>query len=218
MKKNPQIDGRSLWNTWYASHGRDNLNREEGKWLDPWWQLFESCSTPILDLGCGRGLGTKYLIDRGKRVIAADYAEEALKIVPMVTPSAMPLQFDMRADLPFPNRNFNIVVSSLSLHYYAWEITVKIIRDIHNQLLDGGCLIARVNAKNDRTYLEAVAQNLPQIEKDYYLIRGSPRRYFDEESLLNLLSSDWEIIHLGEKTIRPYHSLKNVWEFVCRKT
>jgi len=212
-----QPNSRSIWNAWYSTHGRDNLNRDEGEWLEPWWHLIEPASSSILDLGSGRGLGSKYLTGMGKRVIAADYAEEALRIVPTVASSVMPIILDMRADLPFPDKSFDIVVAGLSLHYYTWDKTVKILDDIYHKLQGGGCLIARVNAKSDRAYLDEVAQNQPEIEPDYRLVRGSPRRFFDEESLLKLLSPGWEILHLVEKTVRPYHSLKNVWEFVCRK-
>ncbi|MBQ7649341.1 MAG: methyltransferase domain-containing protein, partial [Victivallales bacterium] len=40
----------------------------------------------ILDLGCGIGANTQYLIERGYHVLSADYSREALKSIERLQP------------------------------------------------------------------------------------------------------------------------------------
>ena len=72
------MDGnKQYWNNIYES-------KKEKKpiydlWLDKYkYILDKSKEKSIIDLGCGSGGDSLYLMERGYKVIACDYSEEAL--------------------------------------------------------------------------------------------------------------------------------------------
>ena len=70
----------------------------------------------VLDLGCGSGISTAKFVDWGANVIGSDISEEMIKIAREYLPN---VQFDV-ADAektPYDKDTFNIVASSLTLHY-----------------------------------------------------------------------------------------------------
>ena len=71
--KSPERENSlNYWDkTWDGSQrdlSRNNIETDD--WLIDFNQIISSCDTPILDLGCGSGNDTLYLIQKGKRVIS----------------------------------------------------------------------------------------------------------------------------------------------------
>ena len=55
------------WNDLHSNYERDDIKFDD--WLEKFEKIINDCSTPILDLGCGSGNDTLYLIKKGKKVI-----------------------------------------------------------------------------------------------------------------------------------------------------
>lgn len=70
----------------------------------------------VLDLGCGSCLFSRKLRKWGGRVTGVDFSEKMLEIARREVPNAEFVKADIR-NLPFPARSFDIVASSLVLHY-----------------------------------------------------------------------------------------------------
>lgn len=70
----------------------------------------------VLDLGCGSGLFTIKLSDWGAKPIGIDVSEEMVGVARSSFPQ---LTFDVgdAEKLPYPDNSFDVVVSSLVLHY-----------------------------------------------------------------------------------------------------
>ncbi|WP_231571236.1 class I SAM-dependent methyltransferase [Gordoniibacillus kamchatkensis] len=108
-------------------------------WLDSYGQLLAGTKDDaVIDLGCGYGCDTLYLAERGYRVIACDLSEEALRRIHEHIPEAATTQVDMTAGLPFADGSAGAVVADLSLHYFAWDTTVRIVREIARVLKPAG--------------------------------------------------------------------------------
>ena len=167
----------------------------------------------VLDLGCGAGVNTRDLLNRGVQVSAADFSKKA--IAAMQDRFGDDLErldcFDMRAGFPYGDGCFDIVVADLSLHYFSWQDTQAILSEIGRILKMGGRLIARVHSVENLT-------GLPEnsIEEHYYLEDGCARRYFTEEELRDLLSA-WRVHQLEKKQIHRYRRIKHVIEFTAEK-
>ena len=52
------------WNEIHSSYERDKIKYDD--WLELFQRAIENCKTPIIDLGCGSGNDTLYLIEKGK--------------------------------------------------------------------------------------------------------------------------------------------------------
>jgi len=49
-------------------------------WLDDYTDVLNKCKSSVLDLGCGTGNDTLYLVERGFNVIACDYSEVLFQV------------------------------------------------------------------------------------------------------------------------------------------
>jgi ubiquinone/menaquinone biosynthesis C-methylase UbiE len=87
----------------------------------------------VLDAGCGSGAHAAELIERGATVTGADLSGDLLTVARERLGPAVPLhRADLSQPLPFPDDAFDLVLSSLVLHYLPeWEPT---LREFHRVL------------------------------------------------------------------------------------
>ena len=184
-------------------------------WLERWQTVLESSrNTTILELGCGGGQDAAFLTALGFAVVATDFSEEALDLARRRAPEARFENVDLTLGLPFFEAAFTVIVASLALHYFSWHQTTTILDDVRRCLKPGGYLLARFNSTMDPYYSTVEKQN---IEDNFYLVGGMPKRLFDEASLYTLFAKGWEILAADERTTLRYGEEKLVWEVVTRK-
>jgi len=187
----------------------------EDRWLERWQTVLEtSRDAPILELGCGGGHDARFLTGLGFVVIATDFSEEALRLTRRRAPEARLENVDLTRGLPFPDAAFRVIVASLSLHYFPWSQTQEIQEDVRRCLHPGGYLLARFNSTRDPHYSAAEKQ---EIEPDFYLVGGMPKRLFDRTSVHDLFEKGWEMVDADERVTRRYGEEKVVWEVAARK-
>lgn len=183
-------------------------------WLDKHRSILEkSKDTPILDLGCGSGHDSLYLTERGYQVISCDKSEAAISKVRQAIPAGVAIIVDMLDGLPFEDKSFDIVIADLSLHYFKWEDTVRIVRDISRVLSNDGYLLCRLNSINDVNY--GAGQGVP-IEDHYYAVNGKTKRFFDLKQIESLFKT-WEIGYIRECRMDRYEFPKMLWELAAQK-
>jgi SAM-dependent methyltransferase len=183
-------------------------------WLDAYVPILEAArGSDILDLGCGSGNDTKYLLERGHRVIACDYSAAAIESMAHNFPAAGRRHFDLRGGLPFPDSSALVALADLSLHYFPWEVTRRIVADIARVLAPGGHLLARVNSLGDREYGAGEGE---EVERHYWFSARGHKRFFDAEDLRALFAG-WDIEALEERTMLRYGRPKLLWELAARR-
>ena len=62
------INSVNFWNNIHRKYDRDTIKVDN--WLDAFIHIIDNCDSPILDLGCGSGNDTLYMINKGKKVYA----------------------------------------------------------------------------------------------------------------------------------------------------
>nr|WP_224752506.1 class I SAM-dependent methyltransferase [Metabacillus arenae] len=79
----------------------------------------------VLDAGCSAGWYSEALADRGANVTGIDISKEMINTAKRrLKGKAAVLCHDLEKALPFPDHEFDIIVSSLTLHYLKdWENT-----------------------------------------------------------------------------------------------
>jgi SAM-dependent methyltransferase len=201
-------------------------------WLKRWLPLLAARTQgmPVLEIGCGHGDDTAALVGAGLPVIAFDLSAVSVRIAKARVPSALIERRDIRAPFPPAAQELGVVVASLSLHYFPWDETVDIVRRIHAVLRPGGVLLCRLNSTEDRNFgaaeqLQAAPQDSskgqpqrhPQIEPNYFLVNGEPKRFFDETSARSLFSQGWNVLSAEHFTTRKYIKPKALWEVVVER-
>jgi SAM-dependent methyltransferase len=84
----------------------------------------------VLDAGCGSGRYSDYFLEEGATVTAVDANAELVEMTKQRTSShadkVKVLQADLQKPLEFPSSSFDLIVSSLVMHYLEdWDITLS---------------------------------------------------------------------------------------------
>ncbi|WP_010494117.1 class I SAM-dependent methyltransferase [Paenibacillus elgii] len=201
-----------FWNDLFSKLRPEQVKYD--MWLEPFIGGLDPSETgPILDLGCGAGNDTLYLTEKGFSVIACDLSAEALMRVQELVPQVKTEQLDLLQPLPFPDGSAQAVVADLSLHYFSWGDTKRVVADISRVLRPGGQLWCRVNSTKDFEYGAGQGR---LIEPNYYERDGKRKRFFDGPQLEQLFQ-EWHISFLQEQTMNRYDKPKVVWVMAATK-
>lgn len=186
----------------------------EDPWLARWLPLVaaRAAAHPVLELGCGSGIDTETLARAGHDVIALDLSPAAIAAARERVPSCTFHCQDLRAPFPVAAGAVNVVVASLSLHYFPWDETLALAGRIRATLALTGLLLCRLNSTNDRHY---GAHGHAAIERNYYLVDGEPKRFFDRADVERLFATGWRVLHQEETVFRRYALPKAAWEVIA---
>lgn len=168
----------NYWNEVYKE--RKNNKIVYDNWLDKYLDILQKSTKPILDLGCGFGNDTLYLLERGMRVISCDYSIEALANLKRNIPNADARKVDISKKLPFADEKFDCVIADLTLHYFDNKTTIGIMQEIKRILRKGGHLFARVNSVYDTNHGAGQGK---ELEHNFFFVEGYNKRFFDMEDV-----------------------------------
>lgn len=175
MKNNGFVE---MWDNW--SKRRSSIPVYD-LWLDEYKDILDqNKDKEILDLGCGIGADTLYLLERGYNVLSCDFSNEALKSIQNNIPNSKTLYLDMMKAFPIEDNSYSLIIADLSLHYFDNETTIHIMREIKRILRKGGILLSRVASVNDYNFGAGLGE---QLEKNYYFEGAYTKRFFNLEDV-----------------------------------
>jgi len=182
-------------------------------WLEKWLPSLKLKSTNglVLELGCGWGWDTFELLDAGCKVVASDRSTENLSVTRSTAPRADTVQLDHSRSLPFVDCSIDVILASLTLHYFPWTVTLQIASELKRCLKPDGILLARFNSTHDVNY---GAGSGVEIEPNFYQMETITKRFFDEASVRSLLQN-WDVQFLQENVIYRFEKPKSVWEVMA---
>lgn len=137
----------------------------------------------VLDLGCGYGWHCKYAIDQGAAfVLGCDLSEKMLEIAKTKNnDTKIEYQCTAIEDLHLPQTSFDLVISSLAIHYI--EDYRALINNIHLWLRDGGEFIFSVEhpiftAEGSQDWIYNDQGEVEHFPVDNYSLEGKRHTHF----------------------------------------
>ena len=203
---------KAYWDSLHTCYSRQEIQYDH--WLLPFEEAIKSCQTPIIDLGCGSGNDTKYLISRGKNVIPCDFSSNAIDNIRKNFPELSRTEcFDMTDPFPFADSFTDLIIADLSLHYFSEQVTKSILAEIKRVLTPNGTLLFRVNSVKD---IHHGAGQGTEAERNYFKTSdGRFKRFFDLDDIYKFFG-DWNILYLKEEQLNRYALPKILWTVMCQ--
>jgi SAM-dependent methyltransferase len=162
----------------------------------------------VLELGCGLGYDTRWLVQAGGQVTALDGSAVALDRLAAALPGPEYVHHRLPALLPFPDVLFDAVVAGLSMHYFPWDDTLAIMQEVHRVLRPGGLLVLAVNASGDAEF--GYSRGV-EVEPGLFTFDGRRKRFFTEADCRRLLATGWDLLALLPLEEQRYGRLKRMW-------
>lgn len=137
---------------------KDTYNRIAEDWFkdhhaDNWWVegtdkfvSFLEPSSLVLDVGCGAGVKSKYLLEKGLRVVGVDFSEKMIEIAKREVLSATFRVADIKDLHNVPKMFDGIFAQAVLLHIPKAEVAA-VIQGLKDKLNPGGYLYIAVKEK-----------------------------------------------------------------------
>ncbi len=141
--------------------------------LDYLWEYLPEGTPSILDVGCGTGIPTRQLAERGARVTATDNDSDMIAAAQEDTPESADITYRIAPaeDQPFAGSQFDAVTAFSAFHWFATE---KAVTEIQRMLKEGGVFfVVNKNEAGDfkRGYKNIlqryISEELPAIKRGY---------------------------------------------------
>lgn len=188
--------------------------RPSDAWLDD-YRAYLLPGGRALDLGCGHGHDSCDLLNAGMHVVSLDRNEARLQEARRIAPGASFVCGDITEPLPFENASFDLVVASLSIHYFPWETTLHIIRETARVLKPGCRLLCRVNRVGDVNFEYGKGR---ELEPEFFEVEpGRFKRFFSPESLRTALETALIVEEIVPTTTRRWGDVKRTLHARARR-
>jgi len=134
---------------------KETYNRIAENWhrdhsTDVWWHegtnVFISLLPPggrVLDVGCGSGVKSKYLVDHGFKVVGIDIADKLLEIAKREVPQGEFREFSM-TNLSLLRGQFDGVFAQASLLHIPKNVAGDVVQKMAERLMPEGLLYVAV--------------------------------------------------------------------------
>jgi len=172
---------------------KDTYNKIAENWhkdhsIDDWWVegtdhyvAFLPKNARVLDVGCGSGVKSKYLFDRGISVLGIDFSEKLVAIAKREVPGAQFQVMDMR-DIGELSGEFDGIFAQASLLHIPKKEIGGLLSNFCTKLKPGGLLYIAVKEARQGKPDEEI-----KIETDYGYPYERFFSYFTKDELREYL-------------------------------
>ena len=214
--------GAEFWDQFFRQRRESGDDLDwGGLWTGPFLiPLREAGVRTVLELGCGTGNDAARLAGEGYSVTAIDLSGEAIAQAQARFGSAIRfLVGDMTQPLPFPDGDFDAVMSNVAMHMFPDGVTRAVFAEVGRLVRADGLFVFHVNALEDRP-LRASNLRARELEPNYVLEESGQTMHFFSEVYLRELLGEWREVHLASVPI-PHREtgepFKHVWRGIARR-
>lgn len=179
-----------VWNAYekIADSYQDSYSEIDEQDWQRWGTFLSSCAgEKVLDMGCGTGDATKYLLEHGVFPCGMDFSDEMLNIAKKQKNSIVWVRGDI-CSCPFPDHSFKGIVVSYTINHLNEEMLGQLKEEIDRLLVEDGVLLLVYHVGTGE---EICSDPLDASLSIYY-------HYFQKEEL-DTLFSDYEAIDFYQR-------------------
>lgn len=113
------MNNEQAYNVWAENYDTVNNKTRDLEAIALRKSVFVSQPSNVLEIGCGTGKNTEWLVSKAERLIAADFSAEMLAKarVKIKAENVEFRQFDLREDWDFAESEFDLITCSLALEH-----------------------------------------------------------------------------------------------------
>lgn len=191
---------------------KEHINKklEIDMWIDDYREYFDN-KGKCLELGCGIGQYSKRLMEYGYNVTSTDISDIALNEVKKFNNNIE--KVDMSEPLKYDNDSFDLVFSSLAIHYFSNEKTNQLVNEIYRVLKPGGLFIGSVNGLEG---YNAIKDTAIKLEENFYLNKDKYIHLFDDNELKKYFKK-FNVLKIEKRLVERFEHKKNYWIFIIKK-
>lgn len=192
------------------AEARQGFPRDVINWF---WSLVKNRNARILDLGCGTGISTRQVAERGGIVFGCD-KDELMIAEAKKNNDGLEYLIAGAENLPFSNAEFDAITAFSAFHWFANQ---KALSEIQRILKAGGTFFV-VN-KNDvgdfkKGYKEIIKsvlrQDLPEAKKGY-----DPEKLLKQAGFKNIQVKDFGVKeYFSPEQAMQYLQSVSIWNLI----
>ena len=172
-----------------------NIDHETDDWDDDFIELFSERlpkNAIVLDLGCGPGVETHKLFDKGFTMYGFDLSSELLAIARTKTPQATFAQGNMIDPFPYNDANFEGVFAKASLLHVPKESIGAVLREVYRVLKPKGIFHVAVKKGTDEKHITENGYGYEYERFFSFWEDGELKKLFTNSRFVVINESVWE--------------------------
>ncbi|MDO8589989.1 MAG: class I SAM-dependent methyltransferase [bacterium] len=146
----------------------------------------------VCELGGGTGADAIYFLQHEHKVALVDISDYALKIA-LEKAEQLSLKLEThrvtlgKDAIPLEDESIDVVYSRLALHYFDWQTTVNIFKEIYRIMKNGGRAYITVKSPDDYEEMSFLRQTAVEKDKGIFMDKGDIKSRFTIEQLEAIL-------------------------------
>jgi SAM-dependent methyltransferase len=170
----------------------------------------------VLELGAGQGRDTMFFDSQGFKVVALDYADDAIRQLSAKSANTGPngvavIRHDVRQALPFAANSFDACYSHMLFCMALSTSQIKaLMQEVRRILRPSGTIVYTVRHTGDAHYEAGIAHGDDLFENGGFVV------HFFSDALVRELSDGFELVE-----VEPFNEgelPRQLWRVTMRKT
>ena len=161
----------------------------------------------VLDMGCGNGDGTIFLLEKGSIPTAIDFSCAMLDLARRKSEKINWVEGNI-SNCPFPDNTFSGIVLSYTINHLTDEMLDRVKKEIDRLLVEGGILLLVFHVGCGDEVIEDPADRSLRI---YY-------HYFTKKALEEVFSNYVEVDYFQRASLDPIELTNDKAFFTLRKS
>lgn len=178
------------------------------------FEILEKKSSYILDMGCGTGIATRQLCEKGARIVGTDIDNQMVRQAEMESAREIEYRVAPAERQPFADQTFDAVTAFSAFHWFANKEALNEIKRVLKP--DGVFFVVNKNEtgdfkrRNKEILQRFISRTIPDIKKEY-----NPRMVLEANGFRNVIERHFHTAeYFSPEEALAYIQTMSVWNLI----